>query len=260
MVKIIKEFITNMKAYFSRENRVPLANSFDDWTLWEKMWIGVSTVAILAASLMTWDPTNLLSSWVALISSITGIWTVVLVAKGKISNYLWGFVNVIFYAWAAYTWKLYGEVMLNAIYFLPMQFVGLYIWTKPEFRKGNNNVKIKFLTWKTRIMWALVSIAAIFTYGTILDSMGGLTPYLDASSTVVSIIAMVLMARLFMEQWILWIIVDVVTVIMWANIVFNEGGMFNMGILVMWVCWLINAVYGMTNWIKMKKLQDAQLN
>ena len=64
-------------------------------------------------------------------------------------------------------------------------------------------------------------------------------------------------AKMFMEQWIVWIIVDVVTVIMWANIVFNEGGLYNLGILVMWSAWLVNAIYGLVNWIKMNKKLEA---
>jgi len=257
-MKAIKEFLTNVKAYFAKENKVALRDTFNDWTVWEKTWLLVSTVAITIASVLTWDPTNLVSSWVALISSVTGIWCVVLVAKGKISNYVWGFVNVIFYAWAAYTWKLYGDFMLNAFYFLPMQFVGIYMWTKPSVRKNKDDVIVKFLSAKGRVLWAGISAVLIVGYGFVLQRLGGNTPFLDSASTVVSIIAMILMVRLFMEQWILWIIVDVVTVKMWANIVFNEGGLFNMGILVMWCSWTINAIYGAYNWSKMHKLQTTK--
>lgn len=255
--KVFTEFRENTAEYFKSNKEAKLTGFFEDWTLWEKSWLAVSTVAIVLASIWTWDPTNLLGSWAALISSVTGIWCVLLVAKGKISNYIWGTINVIFYAYAAFTWQLYGDFMLNAFYFLPMQFVGWYIWTKPKAKTGKDNVVSKFLSWKGRILWLAVSAALVVGYGFILQAMGGNTPFFDATSTVLSILAMVLMAGLFMEQWILWIVVDVVTVVMWANIVFNEGGMFNLGILVMWVSWTVNAIYGFVNWIKMHNKQEA---
>lgn len=252
---VFQEFRQNTVTYFQEQKETKLTNYFNDWTTWEKLWLVISTVAITVASVLTWDPTNLMGSSAALISSITGIWCVVLVAKGKISNYIWGLVNVVFYAYAAYTWRLYGDFMLNAFYFLPMQFVGWYMWTKPGYKTGKDSVVSKFLSWKGRIFWTLGSTAAIVGYGFVLQAMGGNTPFFDSTSTVLSVLAMVLMAGLFMEQWILWIVVDVVTVIMWSNIVFIEGGLFNLGILVMWISWTINAIYGFLNWIKMHNEQ-----
>lgn len=253
MTKVITEFMTNTKSYFSGLERADKGN----WTLFEKSWLFISTAAIIVASIWTWDATNVTASWVALISSVTGIWCVILVAKGKISNYIFGLINVVFYAWAAYSWKLYGDFMLNAFYFLPMQFYGWYIWTKPNFMKGNDNVIIKFLSNKNRLILALISIVATIGYGFVLKAIGGLTPFFDAGSTTLSVIAMVLMSRRFMEQWILWIVVDVVTVYMWANIVFNVGSLFNMGILIMWIAFLINAVWGFINWVKIHKNQEV---
>lgn len=252
---VLVEFRTNTVDYFKSQKHVQLKNYFNDWTTWERLWLIISTVAITVASIWTWDPTNLMGSWAALISSITGIWCVILVAKGKISNYIWGFINVVLYAYAAYTWKLYGDFMLNAFYFLPMQFVGWYMWTKPSFKTGKDNVVSKFLSWKGRLFWALASAGIVIGYGFILQAMGGNTPFFDATSTVLSVLAMILMAALFMEQWVLWIIVDVVTVIMWSNIVFQLGGLFNIGILIMWCSFTVNAVYGLFNWIKMYKNQ-----
>lgn len=251
------EFWANTVAYFQSQKNVNLQNYFDDWTTWEKLWLIVSTVAITIASIWTWDPTNLIGSWAALLSSITGIWCVLLVAKGKISNYIWGTINVVLYAYAAYTWRLYGDFMLNAFYFLPMQFVGWYMWTKPGFKTGKDNVVSKFLSLKGRLIWMAASVGLIVGYGFILQVMGGNTPFFDATSTVLSVLAMILMAGLFMEQWVLWIVVDVVTVIMWSNIVFVEGGLFNLGILIMWICFTINAIWGLANWIKMHKEQEA---
>ena len=61
------------------------------------------------------------------IAAICGIFCVVLCAKGKKSQYIWGLINVIGYIIIAFLNKYYGEVMLNALYYLPSQFIGYYL-------------------------------------------------------------------------------------------------------------------------------------
>lgn len=253
MTNIIKEFGKNTRSYFEDQKGKDLNSYFTNWSMYEKLWLTLATLAIFIASIMTWDPTNQVASWMALISSITGIWCVILVAKGHISNYIFGLVNVIAYAYSAYLWKIYGDFMLNAFYFLPMQFYGWYIWTKPNYRKRNDNITMKSLSVKSKVIWGAITVVATIGYGFVLKSLGGLTPFFDSMSTVFSIIACILMTYAFLEQWVLWIIVDIVTVIMWVNVVFNEGGTFAAGILVMWCAFLGNAVYGYFNWKKGSK-------
>jgi nicotinamide mononucleotide transporter len=66
-----------------------------------------------------------------------------------------------------------------------------------------------------------------------------------------SIIAMILMVFVFVEQWILWILVDVVSIIMWVVVMLKGGN--DIAILIMWTAFLINAIYGLYNWIKLEK-------
>ncbi len=234
--------------YINAMSKMPMSVYFKDWSMWEKMWLGVSTVAIMLASILTWDTSTTMGSVIATVSSVSGIWCVVLVAKKRVSNYLWGVINAIAYAYMAYTWKLYGEVMLNALFFLPMQIIGYKMWLGN--RVNVDEVKVKFLGNLEKIAVAMLTILIVSMYGFFLKYLGGTTPYLDSMSTVLSVVAMILMALRYREQWLLWIIVDVVTVIMWSNIVFLQGGLFNIGILIMWISFLINAVYGYYSWRK----------
>ena len=64
------------------------------------------------------------------VAAICGIFCVVLCAKGKKSQYIWGLLNIIGYIIIAWINKYYGEVMLNAFYYLPSQFIGYYLWNK----------------------------------------------------------------------------------------------------------------------------------
>ena len=215
-------------------------NYFKDWNWWDYTWTIISSIVGTWIGLQ-WG------SWLSVITMLTGLWCVILVAKGRIFNYYIGIINVVGYAYISYSYQLYGEVMLNALYFLPMQFVGLYIWSKNKDGRIIDKVKTQFLSNRARIWWSITSVISIIVYAFILKSMGDPTPYLDSTSTVLSIIAMILMAWRYMEQWILWIIVDIASIAMWLIVVLNEGTN-DIALLIMWIAFLINAIYGFICW------------
>ena len=186
--------------------------------------------------------------WYILIDSLAavcGVFCVVLCAGGKKSQYYWGFVNIIAYIIIALINKYYGEVMLNALYYLPTQFIGLYVWGK-HYNKPADQVEGLRMDGKHIVIWSICSVAGIFVYKLILDTLGGNATLLDSMSTVFSIVANILMVMRYREQWALWIIVDVVTVVMWII-----AGDFLMTI--MWAIYLINAVYGCIMWTKISQ-------
>ena len=95
------------------------------------------------------------------------------------------------------------------------------------------------------IMTASVVLGTL-GYGWLLQRMGGALPYVDALSTVVSVVAMIISVKMYMEQWILWIVVDVVTIVMWG-VSFWQGS-DSIATLLMWVVYLCNAVIMYVKW------------
>ena len=63
---------------------------------------------------------------VEIIASLTGVMCVFMVNMRKISNYLYGTINALLYGYLSYDAALYGDMSLNWLFFLPMQFVGLW--------------------------------------------------------------------------------------------------------------------------------------
>lgn len=179
------------------------------------------------------------------IAAISGILCVVLCAKGRKSQYIWGLLNVIGYVIIAFINKYYGEVMLNALYYLPSQFIGYYLWNKNS-NEENGDVKGKKLTIIQSIILVIFIIIGIFGYRLVLDYLGGNGTLLDSASTVTSVVANALMMMRYREQWLLWIIIDAITVAMWLLV-----GDFIM--VTMWAVYLINAFYGYYNWTKIAK-------
>ena len=193
------------------------------------------------------------------LAGITGVLCVVLVAKGSIWNYAFGLVNVSLYAWISYKAALYGDAGLNALYYLPMQFVGWWQWRKrgaavSEIESGGKPVQVRArrFDWGQRILLAIGCSAAVVACGCLLKYLGDPQPFKDSATTVLSIVAQALMALAFMEQWVLWIITNVISVIMWAVCV--SRGESHAGVMViMWSFYLLNSINGLRVWLKLSR-------
>lgn len=134
------------------------------------------------------------------IAAISGILCVVLCAKGKKSQYIWGLINVIGYVIIAFINKYYGEVMLNALYYLPSQFIGYYLWNK-HTNIETENVEGNKLNLTKSILLVIVCTIGILLYKLVLDLLGGQGTLLDSASTTISIFANLLMMLRYREQW-----------------------------------------------------------
>lgn len=213
-------------------------NIFNNWKKTEVLWL-LSATAIITALSIYWG-----DSLVGILSALTGIVCVILTAKGKISCFGWGLINCALYAYIGFQNKYYGEFLLNAFYYIPMQFVGFYTWKK--HMKDTGEVKSRVMTLKSKLVLLLVSLISISCFGTILTILGGRLPYIDAVTNVLSIAAMILSIKRYAEQWILWIVIDVVSVGMWVYAM--TQGSDNIATLLMWTVYLGNAIWGYIKW------------
>ena len=218
-----------------------------EWNWFEKSWLIIFTVINIIVFFYSKD------SVLGLIAALTGMLSVILVAKGKISNYYFGIVNVVLYGFISYQSKYYGEAMLNLGYFLPMQLIGLVMWSKNQVNVDEKTeVRAERMKVKEIIFWSTVSIVGILIYGMILKKIGNALPYADAFTNVLSIIAMILMVKRYIEQWAVWILIDIVSIYMWFFIKSNYN------ITIMWIAYLINAIYGLINWIILYKKEREE--
>ena len=214
-------------------------------TAFEIAWLASATVVITLVSILMKD------NWLGFVSAVSGVLCVVLVAKGKIANFFFGIVQTVTYAYIAYTYQLYGEAMLNALFFLPVQFVGLYLWTRhrknPQNASRGEDVYAKRLTgrqWAVLVPAILVVSAA---YAVLLTQIGAQQVRIDSVAVVVSVFAQILMTLRHAEQWIMWMVVNVLTITLWLVTLTTTGG-GDWAILAMWCAYLVNSVYGWLNW------------
>lgn len=236
------------KAGLGTNMRELLKKEFSGWKKQEVLWL-VAACAVITGLSIYWG-----DSLMGIISSVTGVACVVCTGKGKLSAYLFGLVNCVLYAIISYDASLYGETMLNALYYIPMQFVGFYVWKKHINEETNEVIKRRM---KAVIMLVTALGIAVVTvlYGLFLKEIGDAMPFVDAFTTVCSVAAMIVSVRMYAEQWWIWVAVDVFSVYMWWCDF--RSGSDNMATLLMWGVYLGNAVIMLIKWEKEARRNNA---
>ena len=209
------------------------------WLIWL-----ISASLIIAGLSIYWGDTAF-----GIISAVTGVACVVLTAKGYRAAFIVGAINTLMYATIALNSKYYGDFMLNALYYFPMQFVGWKMWTAN--RNITGEIRAKSMTKQQGVKLLVFALIAIAVYSFILKALGGSLPIVDSISTVLSVIAMILSVKMFKEQWILWIVINSVSIFMW--IVAVKDGATDYATLMMWIVYLANSIWGYKHWTKLSK-------
>mgnify|MGYP003306096511 CR=1 FL=1 len=128
--------------------------------------------------------------------------------------------------------------MLNWGWYLPMMFTGIIFWRK---KMDQEQCVIKnYLPGVQRIILTLSCICGIAAMAAVLAYFGDKQPVIDASTTVLSIAAMYLTVRRCVEQWLLWILVNGISVFMWLRVYLAEGN--SIATLLWWMIMLITGI------------------
>ena len=122
-----------------------------------------------------------------------------------------GMISTAIFIYLLYKWVLLGDMMINAYYFL-MSIYGWFIWTRKEnntitpiSRVTNNEKKIGIIIFLS----SLVFVYLIYVY---FDKWGTITSYVDNITTAIFFVGMWLMAKRKIENWIFWIIADIISI------------------------------------------------
>ena len=138
-----------------------LKSEFTGWKPFDVIWLVFATAVILGLSIY-WKDT-----WISLGAAVTGVICVILTGKGKRSSFIFGTVNTVLYAIVAMGAKYYGEVMLNLIYYLPLNFVGFVAWKKHMNDESGEVIKERLNLKQSAVIYA-ITVIAIVIYGYIL--------------------------------------------------------------------------------------------
>lgn len=219
------------------------------WTLFEKLFFVVGTLAAVIATIA------FKGTWVDLGFTLLYFWTAILLAKGKFTCYIIGIISTFFYAYDSYINIYYGEVIISMCCTLPLMIIGLVNWLKHQDKE--NTVVIKDITRKELVI-LLVSQAILFMgYYYLLESFNTNNLLISTISVVVSVIASYLTARRSEHGFIGFIINDIVLIGLWGLPII-QGNLSIIPVALCPVLLLINDIYGVYNWRRIKLEQNEQ--
>jgi len=160
-------------------------------------------------------------SYVELIGTISGLLSVWFATKQNIWTWPIGLINVIFFFAIFYQVQLYSDMLLQ-IFFFVASIYGWIIWNK-EIKADE---PVALLSIRSRIKFALLMAIMTIGLGLLISQIHLLLPdifsnpaafpFADAFTTVASIMATIFMAKRYLESWILWILVDIVSIIIYS--------------------------------------------
>jgi nicotinamide mononucleotide transporter len=157
----------------------------------------------------------LASSWVEALAVITGLLSVWYAKKENILVYPTGIVSVLIYVYLCFTVKLYAEMGINAFYF-GMSIYGWVKWSRKSGEKPARPItEASKMEWIYSVAGFLISfLVLIYVLKNYTDST---VPVWDALTTAIFIIGMWLMALKKIENWLAWIIGDLVCIPLYAS-------------------------------------------
>ena len=164
----------------------------------------------------------------------------------KASIYLWiaGVIMPAVYIFVYYNAGLYADFGIN-IYYLGAALYGWWVWKFGNSTKHQKELPITHLPKGKWMKAALMYVVAQFLIAWVLiNHTDSDVPWWDAFTTALSIVGMWMLARKYLEQWWVWIVVDVVCVglYIYKELYFTSA---------LYALYAIIAIFGWLNWKKM---------
>lgn len=209
----------------------------------EKLIFPLVIILILSISLYMKD------NKIALLNAICGITYSILAGKGKFYCYYFGILSTFCYSYISFKNTIYGNVLLNMGYYLPMQIWGIFAWKKHLKEDKNEIIKTKLSVGKRFVYFFVTSLATIVCYF-IIKSFGDKFPLTDSITTMFSVLGLFLTVKRCIEQWYVWIIVNGLSALMWFLAYLKGSNCF--ATVLMWSVYFILSFYFLHNWKKEK--------
>ena len=188
--------------------------------------------------------------YLELIAVFFGLCSVWYAKKDNILVFPTGLISTFIYAYLLWKWSLLGDSMINVYYFI-MSIYGWYHWTR---KQGDvDEFPISVMSRKDKVtgvvIFALTIVFMIVVY-LYFNKFTSWYSYLDTVLTALFFVGMWLMAKRKIENWIFWIIGDLLSIPLY----FAKGYTFTS---FQYIIFTIIAVYGYLEW---KKILNSSRN
>ncbi|WP_109302759.1 nicotinamide riboside transporter PnuC [Aquimarina sp. AU474] len=178
-----------------------------------------------------------------IIAVLFGVASVFCAWFNKVWVYPTGIISTSIYVYLLLQWSLLGDMMINGYYFI-MSIYGWYVWTRkvddthmtPITRSNSMEKLIQVLIFVGTLIFVYVVYIAF-------DKWNDWTAYIDTLTTAIFFVGMWLMARRKIENWIFWILGDIISIPLY----FYKGFTFTS---FQYVLFTVMAIFGYLAWKK----------
>ncbi|MDY0103548.1 MAG: nicotinamide riboside transporter PnuC [Lentimicrobium sp.] len=186
------------------------------------------------------------TTWFEGVAAVLGIASVWYARRENILVYPTGIVSVLIYVYICYSNRLYADAGINFFYAI-MSVYGWYNWTRNsgdnntlEISANNRRQQIAGISLTIVSYWAIIGLIWMLNFND-KAYMSSYVPWVDSFTTSIFLVGMLLMARKKVENWIYWIIADVVSIPLY----FYKGLVFTS---FQYIIFLILAILGYIEW------------
>ena len=173
------------------------------------------------------------------IAVVLGLINVGLIVLRSLWNYPFGIVMVVLYAYIFFDARLYSDALLQ-IFFFVIQIYGWLHWARVAAQTGD--VAVVRLTPRLQLAWLIGCAVATVIWGWGMSHFTNAAyPWWDGSVAILSVAAQLLMSRRFLENWVLWIAVDLLAIGLYAaKDLWLTAGLYGV--------FLLLAIWGLFGW------------
>ena len=147
-----------------------------------------------------------------IVAVIFGFLSVWYSKQNKIWVFPTGMISTLIFVYLLFKWELLGDMLINGYYFI-MSIYGWYIWTRKVDKTHVNQISTTtFKEKKISIVLFTAALLFVFIIYQKFDKWTSWVAYIDTITTAIFFVGMWLMAKRKIENWIFWIIGDLISV------------------------------------------------
>jgi len=220
-----------------------------DWSKFEKCFLFLGTFVTCIATYF------FKGTWIDFTYTMLYFITALLLAKGKYSCYIICFISTFFYAYISYINGYYGEIIVSLGLTLPLSIYGLVNWLKNLYNK--HTVRIRNMSKRELMILIGSQFIMVFGYYLLLKVFNTNNLIVSTLSLVASVMASYCTARRSENGFIFYIINDLILITLWGLPVIT-GNLSLIPVLLCPMLLLVNDIYGVYNWKRLKEKQGEK--
>ena len=194
-------------------------------------------------------------SYLTLIASLIGVTSLIFNAKGNPIGQALMIVFSLFYGIISYTFAYYGEMITYLGMTMPMAIFALIAWLKNPYKGNKAEVKVNSIGKAEQLLMWLLTVGVTFVFYFILDYFNTANIIPSTLSVTTSFLAVYLTFRRCPSFALAYAANDIVLIVLW--VLASLADIRYISVVVCFVAFLFNDIYGYISWQRMKRRQSA---